>query len=329
MLSEEPICSYCLRHFSTEMFKSTPPITRHLLIINIIIFMLQLVLRQRGIDLTDSFGLHFFMAEDFHIYQLLSYMFLHGSWEHVLMNMFSLWMFGRIVEQTMQSRRYIAFYLICGIGAGLCQEVWQLGEYYISGLYAYDGVNLGTSVITTAAYLNMWNTVGASGAVYGILLAFGMTFPNERIMLLFPPIPMKAKYMVAIFAVIEMAAAFTSNGNVAHFAHIGGMLFGFLLIRYWRRQDSGTQFKGWDSWNPRSNSLWQRVKGWFKSSGSGATPPPPPREPQNHQSDYNYNARQRQKQERVDQILDKIKKSGYESLTEEEKRELFDITRNP
>ncbi len=311
------------------MFKSTPPITRHLLIINIIIFMLQLVLRQRGIDLTDSFGLHFFMAEDFHIYQLLSYMFLHGSWEHVLMNMFSLWMFGRIVEQTMQSRRYIAFYLICGIGAGLCQEVWQLGEYYISGLYAYDGVNLGTSVITTAAYLNMWNTVGASGAVYGILLAFGMTFPNERIMLLFPPIPMKAKYMVAIFAVIEMAAAFTSNGNVAHFAHIGGMLFGFLLIRYWRRQDSGTQFKGWDSWNPRSNSLWQRVKGWFISSGSGATPPPPPREPQDHQSDYNYNARQRQKQERVDQILDKIKKSGYESLTEEEKRELFDITRNP
>lgn len=311
------------------MFKSTPPITRHLLIINIIIFMLQLVLRQRGIDLTDSFGLHFFMAEDFHIYQLLSYMFLHGSWEHVLMNMFSLWMFGRIVEQTMQSRRYIAFYLICGIGAGLCQEVWQLGEYYISGLYAYDGVNLGTSVITTAAYLNMWNTVGASGAVYGILLAFGMTFPNERIMLLFPPIPMKAKYMVAIFAVIEMAAAFTSNGSVAHFAHIGGMLFGFLLIRYWRRQDSGTQFKGWDSWNPRSNSLWQRAKAWFKSSGSGAAPPPPPREPQDHRSDYNYNARQRRKQERVDQILDKIKKSGYESLTEEEKRELFDITRNP
>ena len=304
------------------MFKSTPPITRHLLIINIIIFMLQLVLRQRGIDLTDSFGLHFFMAEDFHIYQLLSYMFLHGSWEHVLMNMFSLWMFGRIVEQTMQSRRYIAFYLICGIGAGLCQEVWQLGEYYISGLYAYDGVNLGTSVITTAAYLNMWNTVGASGAVYGILLAFGMTFPNERIFIFPLPIPIKAKWFVAIYAIIEFVSAMSSVGDgVAHMAHIGGMLFGFLLILYWRKRpnshfnfDATRQF--FDRWS-RNTSGTSRTgnTGWNTTTTHPRTG-----------DDLEYNARKKARQEEIDKILDKIRVSGYDSLSKEEKRRLFEAS---
>ena len=174
-----------------------------------------------GDVLTDLFGLHFFLAPDFHLWQVVTYMFLHGSWSHVLLNMFSLWMFGRIIEQTMGQRRFLIYYFICGVGAALCQELWQLGQYYIEGLHQYTMVSDGVNTISMSTYLNSWVTIGASGACYGVLLAFGMTFPEERIMLLFPPIPMKAKYFVVGYALIEVFSAFYSNGNIAHFAHLG------------------------------------------------------------------------------------------------------------
>ena len=178
------------------MFKNIPPITKNLLIINLIIFMAQLVGEQRGFDLTRYFGLHFILADHFMPHQLVSYLFLHASFSHLFFNMFSLWMFGCIIERTMGFRRFLTYYFVCGIGAGLCQELWQYGEYLINDYGHYDLFNIGGTVIPASEFFNLWNTVGASGACYGVLLAFGMTFPNERIMLLIPPIPMKAKYFV-------------------------------------------------------------------------------------------------------------------------------------
>ena len=176
---------------SNGFLNSIPRVTRNLLFINIILFMVQQLVAQRGGDvLADLFGLHFFLAPDFRLWQVVTYMFLHGSWSHVLLNMFSLWMFGRIIEQTMGQRRFLIYYFICGVGAALCQELWQLGQYYIEGLHRYTMVSDGVNTISMSTYLNSWVTIGASGACYGVLLAFGMTFPEERIMLLFPPIPM-------------------------------------------------------------------------------------------------------------------------------------------
>ena len=207
------------------MLKNIPPITRNLLFINIILFMVQQVISVRyGDVLTELFGLHFVLAPAFRIYQPLTYMFLHASWSHVLFNMFSLWMFGRIIEETMGQKRFIIYYLVCGVGAAFCQELWQFGEYYFTGMAQYDAANVNGHIIPMSSILDQWVTIGASGACYGVLLAFGMTFPNQRIMLLIPPIPMKAKYFVIGYALIEAYSAFTSNGNVAHFAHLGGML---------------------------------------------------------------------------------------------------------
>ena len=212
---------------------SLPPITRNLLIANVVCYLLQLLAGSLRIDLTDLLGLHFVLADDFRVWQLVSYMFLHGSLTHLFFNMFSLWMFGGLIERTLGAKRFLTYWMVCGIGAGICQEFWQTGQYFMEGLNNYPMVNTGTAIIPMGDYLNLWTTIGASGACYGVLLAFGMLFPNERIMLLLPPIPMKAKYFVAGYAAIELISAYASNDNVAHFAHLGGMVFGIILILIW------------------------------------------------------------------------------------------------
>ena len=313
------------------MFKNFPPVTKNLLIINCIIFLAQLVFKQRGMDLTNYFGLHFVLADDFQPYQLVTYMFLHGGFTHLFFNMFTLWMFSRIIENVMGWKRFLLYYFVCGVGAGLCQEAWQLGEYFLTGMSAYQYVTLPIGRMPMGEYLNLWTTIGASGACYGVLLAFGMKFPNERIILLIPPIPIKAKYFVAGYAIIELLSAFMSNGNIAHFAHLGGMLFGLLLLLYWRRKDgNGRQFGGWEEWQPRHESRWERTRqrwrNWF-SRRPKMTVRKDGKHFKDRDADYDYNLRQRQRQEQIDKILDKIKRSGYDSLTEEEKRILFDNSR--
>ena len=340
---------------SNGFLNSIPPVTRNLLFINIILFMVQQLVAQRGGDvLTDLFGLHFFLAPDFRLWQVVSYMFLHGSWSHVLLNMFSLWMFGRIIEQTMGQRRFLIYYFICGVGAAFCQELWQLGQYYVEGLNRYTMVSDGMKVISMNAYLNSWVTIGASGACYGVLLAFGMTFPEERIMLLFPPIPMKAKYFVVGYALIEVFSAFFSNGNIAHFAHLGGMFFGWLYFRSWRRQIMAAQRRGhYDPYtrhysggsSSAGGGVMQRIRRAFQQVGAaieGAVRGLFSGQSKNNSSsfhtsstganhatetDRDYNLRRRKEQERIDEILDKVRRSGYASLTEEEKKDLFNNTR--
>ena len=313
------------------MFKQIPPITKNLLIINIIVFLAQKVGEQRGFDLVNLFGLHFIFAEDFHIYQLVTYLFLHGDFSHLFFNMFSLWMFGCIIERTMGFKRFLLYYFVCGIGAGICQELWQLGQFYIDGYHHNTMVLYGSNVIPMANFLNSWTTIGASGACYGILLAFGMTFPNERIMLLIPPIPMKAKYFVVGYAAIELVFAFWSNGNIAHFAHLGGMIFGLLLILFWRRQERNkSHFQGWDNWQPKKKSFLEQLKDTFKKRFQRKpkmTISPGGQRFKDRNADYEYNLKHKTDPEKIEKILEKIRRSGYESLTADEKRELFNNSR--
>ena len=220
-----------------------PTVTKNLLIINVLVFLASYVLKGYGMDLNNMFGLHFILASDFRIYQLVTYMFLHGGFEHLFFNMFAVWMFGRILEQVWGAKRFLFYYLVCGVGAGLCQELMQYIDYVVE-LAPYARVDMGGGfIVSMGEYLNYMNTVGASGAVYGILLAFGMLFPNEQ-MYVFPiPVPIKAKYFVVGYAVIELLMGLTNQGGqIAHFAHLGGMLFGFLLIMYWRKKRNNEQY---------------------------------------------------------------------------------------
>lgn len=214
-----------------------PPVTKNLLIINVLCFFGYQVAKRYGIDLNDTLGLHFFLASDFNLAQLVTYMFMHANLQHIFFNMFAVWMFGRTLEQVLGPKRFLMYYMVCGIGAGLVQELVQYIQYVME-LSHYDGVNTGLGVIPMAEFLNMMTTVGASGAVYGILLAFGMLFPESK-MFVFPiPFPIKAKFFVIGYAVIELFAGFGSSGDgIAHFAHLGGMIFGFLLIMYWRKKN--------------------------------------------------------------------------------------------
>ena len=302
--------------------RSIPTITKNLLIINILAFLAYVVLRTRGVDLNDIFGLHFFLASRFHIYQLFTYMFMHGGWDHIFFNMFALWMFGCVMERVWGPKKFLFYYIFCGIGAGIIQEITQYVELY-SILSGQPGVGFTTlfssawSDASLAESLNAWTTVGASGAIYAILLAFGMTFPNERIFIFPLPIPIKAKWFVMAYVAIELFSALgTSSDNVAHFAHLGGMLFGFLLIRYWANhpedelygRSRGRQF--FEKW--RTN--WENRKG--KSYGA--------EDEVRNKTDWEYNADKKANEEKVDKILDKIRKNGYASLTEEEKRFLFE-----
>ena len=213
-----------------------PPITKNLLIINVLCYFGIIVARRYGLDLDSVLGLHFFLASDFKLYQLFTYMFMHANLEHIFFNMFAVWMFGRTLEMVFGSKRFLTYYLVCGIGAGIVQEVIQY-VFYATELARYDSVNIGVEIVPMAEYLNFMTTVGASGAVYGVLLAFGMLFPNSQ-MFVFPlPFPIKAKFFVIGYAVIELFLGLGQTGDgVAHFAHLGGMIFGFLLIMYWRKK---------------------------------------------------------------------------------------------
>ena len=218
-----------------------PTVTKNLLIINVRMFLGTIVAQSYGIDLAQYLGLHFFLAEDFNAAQLITYMFMHAGFAHIFFSMFAVWMFGRILEQVWGPKRFLFYYLVCGIGAGIIQEVVQY-IHYETVLSAYDSVNTGMAIIPMEEYLNMMTTVGASGAVYAILLAFGMLFPNSQ-MFVFPiPMPIKAKHFVIGYAVLEVLLGLGSNDGVAHFAHLGGMLFGLILIVYWKKKMAADGF---------------------------------------------------------------------------------------
>ena len=285
--------------FRPQGFSILPLVVKNLLIINAIFYLGTWAADVAWHnDLSDYLGLHYIGASDFRPYQFITYMFMHGNFAHLFFNMFALWMFGNSIENVWGPKRFLIFYFVCGIGAGLTQELVQYIQ--LSDIVEhYQYVNLGNRSIPVDDYLNMLTTVGASGAVYGILLAFGMMWPNSRIYIYFA-IPIKAKWFVIIYGLIELFSGFSSVDNVAHFAHVGGMLFGFLLIMYWRYQMG--------DWRPK-------FKMKFKKDDNNENGRP--------MSDWDYNQKRADDDKRTDEILDKISKGGYDSLTKEEKEFLF------
>lgn len=200
-----------------------PPVTMSLICVNGVMLIALWFCQRVGIDLNFFLGLHYWQAGSFKIYQFVSYMFMHGGFSHFFFNMFALWMFGTVIERTWGAKRYLIYYFVCGLGAAVVQEiVWGIGM----------------SPETLAYYGDYLITVGASGAIFGILLAFGMLYPNAPLFIMFIPIPIKAKWMVIGYGIMELFAGVSQTGdNVAHFAHLGGMIFGYLLIMYWRKRD--------------------------------------------------------------------------------------------
>ena len=317
--------------------RNIPVVTKNLLIINILVFIATYVVRGMNIDLNDILGLHFFLASDFRIWQFFTYMFMHGGFTHILMNMFMLWMFGMVVENVWGPRKFLFYYIVCGVGAGLCQELAQYATYLVEGLANFDSVRVGTTVLPMDVYLNMMNTVGASGAIYGVLLAFGMLFPEERMFIIPIPVPIKAKWIIMGSIVVELFSAIgTSNDGVAHLAHLGGMLFGFILIRYWKKHP----YSGYGDFGMnRGHQFFDRMKNSWEQRGghdtrnatngnSGSWTNTSQSSDANNRSDWDYNAHKKQQQEEVDRILDKIRKSGYDSLTKDEKQKIFDSSKN-
>jgi membrane associated rhomboid family serine protease len=327
---------FCI--FATELrilsvMNNMPPVTKNLLIINVLFFAARWVaaLPAYGIDLDDVLGLHFFLASHFYFYQIFTYMFMHGSFSHLFFNMFAVWMFGRIMENTMGSKRFLFYYLTCGLGAGLMQELVQFANYWIEGLNAYELVSLNGVNIEMGEFLNRWTTVGASGAVYGILLSFGMTFPNERLFIFPLPVPIRAKYFVVGYAVIELLSAFGRPGDgVAHFAHLGGMLVGLLLLLYWRN-GGGSHNRGNRNYYDRDyydkGSGGFNFRRWFSKKFTRKNPDIKVTYGGKHEQDFSYRQRKQEEEEELNRILDKVKKSGYTNLTDEEKRRLFDISK--
>ena len=215
-----------------------PPVTKNLLIINTLIYLACAILPRLG-NAVDEYGaLYYFTSDQFMPFQLVSYMFIHGSFMHLFFNMFTLWMFGEIIERSMGSMRFLIYYISCGLGAAFIQEgvfALMINHYYSS---IFDlGISPDDPAVRHIFGLYHSPTVGASGAIYGILLAFGFLFPQLRIYLLFPPIPMKARTAVIVFAAIELALGIYNSqaDTVAHFAHLGGMIVGLLIQLWWRR----------------------------------------------------------------------------------------------
>ncbi len=236
------------------------PVTKHLLVINLLMWLATLAFRQAGIiDLEQWLGLHFWKGSQFNVAQLFTYMFMHDAsgFTHIFFNMFSLWMFGSLLERVLGSKRYLFYYISCGIGAALVQElVWQFswqdvlftrvaGPAATSAADVIAAINSGAAPFTMNEFYNSMVTVGASGAVFGLLLAFGMLFPNMPMFIIPFPFPIKAKWMVIGYGLIELFFGISgSMDHIAHFAHLGGMLAGIIMILYWKHNGTLTRRNG-------------------------------------------------------------------------------------
>ncbi|HRQ85711.1 MAG TPA: rhomboid family intramembrane serine protease [Flavobacteriales bacterium] len=256
-----------------------PEVVKNLLIINGLMLLLKIAMGTDGLGrsvLDNWLGLHVIGSPDFKPWQVLTHMFLHagpgsgpGWYWHIVSNMFALWMFGGPIENVMGSKRFLNYYLLCGLGAAALQMSVSYAETrsQAAELEAVGVTTAEVKEIVAASHISpdeadqvmnriirehpgsgaqvqamFWNyagvMVGASGAIFGILIAFGMLFPNVELMLLFLPIPIKAKYFVALYGLWELFAGVRqqTGDNVAHYAHLGGLIFGFFLIRYWKRR---------------------------------------------------------------------------------------------
>ncbi len=223
------------------------PVVKNLLIINGIFFLATLLFNGNpNIPMVRWFAVFYFDSPAFEIWQVVTYMFMHGGWAHLLFNMFALYTFGSVLEYMMGSKRFLNFYLITGLGALALQYAIQALELYnITGYIAIpDNFMLDTLTadnISKIREIYSSPMLGASGAIFGLLTAFGLLFPNAELMVFLIPVPVKAKYLIPVYIVIELflGVAQFSGDSVAHFAHLGGALFGFILIKIWKIRRPG------------------------------------------------------------------------------------------
>ena len=276
-----------MNYYRNDGFNAMPTVTKAILSINVIVWLATFF---SGQVIVMLFGLHYIEFPFFHWYQYITYMFTHVEFTHIFFNMFAAYMFGITLERVWGPKRYLFFYLFTGVGAGLIQTLVA----YLTGGYS--------------------PTIGASGAVFGILLAFGMMYPNVPLYIMFIPVPVKAKYLVIGYGLLELYLGFSNRAgdNVAHFAHLGGMLFGIILILYWNYKEK----RGYGSW-------WKSFVNKFKKKPSVYK--------NDYQTrfdlEYNFNAKRNDSTAEIDTILEKIKRSGYDGLTKEDKQKLFDASK--
>ena len=241
--------------YRPSSFRHLPEVVKNLLIINGLFFLATITLDGMGFDMYRFFGLHQFQSPDFMPHQLVTHLFMHGNFTHLFFNMFALWMFGKVLENVWGGKKFLIYYMITGLGAaaihlGVSQyEIMSLQAQISSndlntilnegGNILAGGQNYTNPIMGKLNLLIHTPTVGASGAVFGVLLAFGMLFPNA-LLYIYLAIPIKAKYFVILYGLLELYAGISNNpaDNVAHFAHLGGMIFGFLLIKYWRKNSN-------------------------------------------------------------------------------------------
>ncbi|CAN5838657.1 rhomboid family intramembrane serine protease [soil metagenome] len=221
-------------------FQRTTPIVLNLIIINALVFFAQVAfggMAQLN-RVNDLFALHHYKSTEFRPYQLITHMFMHGGIFHIIFNMLALWMFGTMIERAWGPKRFLIFYLVCGLGAGLAQM----------GSYAFDYWNVDHLSLSAEQFgiyqtnLRISCTVGASGAIMGVLAAFGYLFPNTKLFIMPIPVPVKAKWAIMGIIALDVfgGVSSTPNDNIAHFAHIGGALVGFLIVLYWNKTNKQT-----------------------------------------------------------------------------------------
>ena len=215
--------------------ENVPRVTRNLIIINVLMFIGTLVNEEA---MLKAFALFYPTSPYFHWWQYITHMFMHGGWWHIFFNMYSLFIFGSVLERIIGEKKFLIFYFVCGLGA----VALHTGVQYLQAQSYMAEIAKGSKEAMDAyQMLKVTPTVGASGAIYGLLIGYAMLFPDSKLTLVFPPVTLSAKWWIIIFAAIELVTGVTGVASgIAHFAHLGGMLFGFLLIRYWRKK--GTLF---------------------------------------------------------------------------------------
>jgi membrane associated rhomboid family serine protease len=230
-----------MTNFRSGIYQRVPPVILNLLIINVLVFLAQQAFGPVAENqILSLFALHDFHSVYFKPFQLVTYLFLHGGWDHIIFNMFALWIFGSILENYWGGKRFLTFYMVCGIGAALCHMAvlyHQMTPYMDQlGLYSPDQQQ---QIIYSAGFVVNQPTIGASGAIFGCLAAFGYLFPNTEMIMIPIPIPIKAKWLVLGYAALELfsGVSATAGDNVAHWAHLGGGLVGLLLVIYWNRNN--------------------------------------------------------------------------------------------
>lgn len=292
------------------------PAVKVILIINVVFYLLTYLITPAFSvgGHTDWFlnfnALHPIGYSGFALYQYVTYMFMHGGWWHLFFNMWSLMIFGNAVEQQLGTKRFVWYYLLSGIGAALVNQ-----------LCTYMGL------------IPPVQLVGASGAIYGVMVAAAFFFPNARLFIIPIPFPIKLKYLVGFYTLVEMYMGITSIDGVAHFAHLGGILVGLSLLFFWRAQ-AKRRAGGWESkygssargtQYDKDEGMWEKVKKGFGGSHAPKMRVTNVREV-NH-ADHEYNGQKAQDNEEIDRILDKIRKNGYQNLSAQEKETLFNASK--